>query len=180
MKLLKTLNQSFDLKSPRTYQVLIWSLLYAYVAAYILQNFASDSGASLIWVPAGIGLALLLIFGIAYWPYIFVAALVGEVAGGFSFFVSVLLAAGSTLSTVLSAYLLTRAFPFNRNLSSFVDIASLVLLSTLLGLCSGLVDATIIYEMGLAEVGQFQSIFYTWFIGDFLEQLFYSSFSGLA
>ncbi|WP_114638717.1 diguanylate cyclase [Polynucleobacter necessarius] len=71
-------------------------------------------------------------------------------------------------------HLLTRAFPFNRNLSSFVDIASLVLLSTFLGLCSGLIDATIIYKMGLAEAGQFQAIFYTWFIGDFFGAAFFT------
>ncbi|MBU3539648.1 GGDEF domain-containing phosphodiesterase [Polynucleobacter sp. UB-Tiil-W10] len=174
MNFLKTLFQSPDFKSLRTYQVLVWSLLYAYIAGYILQNFAGDSVASLIWVPAGIGLALLLNFGISYWPYLFVAAVAGEMLGGFSIFISFLLAIGSTLSCILSAYLLSKVFPFNRNLSTLVDVASLVLVSTILGLCSGLIDATIIYRSGLAGTEQFQAVFYTWFIGDFFGAAFFT------
>ena len=174
MNFLKTLFQSPDFKSLRTLQVLIWSVLYAYIAGYILRNFAGESGASLIWVPAGIGLALLLNFGISYWPYIFVAAVVGEMLGGFGLFTALMLALGSTVSCILSAYLLSKVFPFNRNLSSLLDIASLVLVSTILGLSSGLIDATIIYQSGRAEPGQFQTVFYTWFIGDFFGAAFFT------
>lgn len=174
MILVNSLSQLLDFKSQKTYQVLIWSALYAYVSGYILQNYAADSGASLIWIPAGIGLSLLLSFGLAYWPFIFVAALVGEMLGGFSFFIALLLASGSTLSGVISAFLLDRIFPFNRNISSLVDIASLVLVSLLLGLISGLIDATVIYRAGLVEPGQFQTVFYTWFIGDFFGAIFFT------
>ncbi len=87
--------------------------------------------------------------------------------GGFGLFTALMLALGSASSCILSAYLLSKVFPFNRNLSSLVDIASLILVSTILGLSSGLIDATIIYQSGRAEPGQFQSVFYTWFIGDF-------------
>lgn len=174
MKLIQTLYQHPILQSRKTVHALIWSVLYAYIAGYILKNFAGDAGASLIWVPAGIGLAILLNQGLFYWPFIFLAALAGELIGGFGFLVAIQLAMGSTIGCVCAAYLLTRAFAFNRNIASVVDIASLLLVSVVLALISGLIDATVLYRAGLIDPGQFQNVFYTWFIGDFFGAAFFT------
>lgn len=111
MKLISRFQNHPLAKNREIAYVVLWSILYAYIAGYILKNFSSSSGASIIWVPVGIGLSMLLNYGNRFWPFIFVAAVVGEVLGGFDLFIAFQLAAGSTVAAIVGSLLLHYVFP---------------------------------------------------------------------
>ena len=59
-----------------------WSIAYAGIATFLLNAFSGVVGESPIWLPAGIGLGVLLVFGLHYWPLVFIGATLGEMGGG--------------------------------------------------------------------------------------------------
>ena len=174
MNLLSRFQNHPLVKNREIASAVLWSILYAYIAGYILKNFSSSSGASMIWVPAGIGLAMLLNYGNRFWPFIFVAAIVGEVLGGFDLFISFQLAASSTLAAVIGSLLLQHVFSFNKDITSILDIASLFVVSVITALVASSLSTLLLMHAGLSENDTYLNIFYTWFVGDFFGAAFFT------
>lgn len=89
--------------------------------------------ATAIWPASGIGLAAILIFGIRYWPAIFIGAMGTslhhpEVIDFQAVMVAALIASGASLQALLGAYLLRRQRARGFDLGELSDVGNLILL----------------------------------------------------
>jgi len=91
-----------------------WLLLLA--AAYFLTARASMQLAytSFVWLPAGLGLAALLLGGLRLAPGIAVGALAAQYSAGASTPMCLLFALGGMLSALTAAWVLQRKLHFSR------------------------------------------------------------------
>jgi diguanylate cyclase (GGDEF)-like protein/PAS domain S-box-containing protein len=144
-----------------------WSIAYAGIATFLLNAFSGVVGESPIWLPAGIGLGVLLVFGLHYWPLVFIGATLGEMGGGHHVLLAMQLAAGSVLSFVLAAIILKRYFKFDVRFETLRDCASLFLVSFLAAAISSTLNIQFLILDGLIFPGNLMPIYKRWFTGDF-------------
>lgn len=89
---------------------------------------------SLIWPPAGIALAAILLFGNKYWPGVAAGSLLYTFCNGMGITVfTVASALGNTIGALLCAYLLERFVKFDPCMKRVSDVAGFVMLACLLG-----------------------------------------------
>ncbi|WP_082880832.1 PAS domain S-box protein [Methylomonas sp. DH-1] len=93
------------------------SLIYALCAKLVLTYFSTTGNVTLIWFSGGIGLAVLLLKGIRYWPGILIGATAAGLMVDDVFWLSVVIAAGNTLESVTAAWLLQHKRHFSIELS---------------------------------------------------------------
>jgi integral membrane sensor domain MASE1 len=134
-------------------------------------------GATAIWLPAGISLAVVLLRGNRVWPGIFIGAFLLNLADGLRLPVSLGTALTSTLEALLAAYLVnkfaygTRAFFKSRNVLRFVFFAAI--LST--ALCTSF-GVFFLRGGSVANWPEFLSLWRIWWIGDTLGILLLTPF----
>jgi signal transduction histidine kinase len=109
---------------------LIAALAGVYIVAGRLGLSLDPVGgfATLVWPPAGISLAALLVFGPALWPGILLGALLVNVLAGAPFGVALAIAGGNTLEAVVGADVLRRV-GFDPLLSRVRHVIGLALLA---------------------------------------------------
>ena len=124
------LTRRFNL--PDTQATLTWAarsaaLVVTYFVAGKLGLLLPAIGSliTLIWLPAGIAVAVLLRWGLAYWPGVFVASLAVNMTLAASPWLALSIAVGNTLGPVLSTLLLKYTF-FNWLLDKSRDILMLI------------------------------------------------------
>lgn len=82
------------------------ALLYAMLAKLVLTFFSDSGNVTLVWFPAGLGLATFLLGGTRYWPGIFIGAFAAGILVDDSWLISACIAVGNTLESWLGAWLL--------------------------------------------------------------------------
>jgi integral membrane sensor domain MASE1 len=92
-----------------------------------------------LWLPSGVALACLLVYGPTCWPGIMIGAVLANLATGPTLAAVVVISIGATLAPLLSWFLLTRV-GFRTELDRFRDAVALVLLGSKAGM---LVNATV-------------------------------------
>ena len=123
--------------------------------------------ASAIWIPTGIAIASLLIFGYRVWPAIFTGALLVNLTTQGSLLTSLGMAAGNTLEGILAAYLVgrfaggTAAFARASNIFRFAGVG--VVAGATVSATIGVVSLTL---GGYAPADDFGAIWFTWWLGD--------------
>jgi PAS domain S-box-containing protein len=123
--------------------------------------------ASPVWPPTGMALATLLLFGIRFWPAIFVGAFLVNITTAGSVGTSLGIATGNTLESVLGAVLVTR---FAKGRHAFDNAQDIFKFALLAGLLSTTVSATL--GVGSLALGgyvpweRFVAIWLTWWLGD--------------
>jgi diguanylate cyclase (GGDEF)-like protein/PAS domain S-box-containing protein len=83
---------------------------YALVARWVLIFSTVFGNATIMWLPGGIGLAALLVFGLRYWPFIFVGSTVAGLWMGDPLWASLAIASGNTLASLSISSLLAGAW----------------------------------------------------------------------
>lgn len=131
----------------------------------LLFNTVADN-VTLIWPPTGLALFALLVFGLRYWPWIFIAAFITNLTTNATLAACVSIAVGNTLEAVTAVYLLSRA-NFDRRLARVRDV--LLLLALAAGL-STMVSSTIgALSLSLTHIipwEAFHQAWITWWMGD--------------
>lgn len=150
----------------------IWCAIYAGTSTYLLQHFSGTTGGIPVWIPEGIGLAILLLYGWRYWPIIFIGAILGEMGGGYTFFVSVELAFGALLGSA-TAYTLLTITRFDQKLATLKDYILLIMISAFSALVSTYLNIGI-FKLGGLNVGDSLTIFTKWYLGDFFGMAFFT------
>ena len=146
-------------------------ILVAYfITAKMGLSLDAVSGfATLVWVPTGISLAALVLFGSKLWPAIFLAAALVNLTTGAPILVALGIATGNTLEAVVAAFLLTKftkilEFPsFSKDVFNFVVLAGF--LSTAI---SATIGTTSLYLGGLSQPENLINTWTAWWIGDML------------
>jgi two-component system, cell cycle sensor histidine kinase and response regulator CckA len=108
-----------------------------YFVGGLLGNASSfmNGEVSLVWPPAGIALAVLLLFGYKFWPGVFCGAvlLTSLQSGKPHGFFTIATAIGNTMGAVICAYLLDRFVRFKPALERVRDVVGFFLLACVLG-----------------------------------------------
>lgn len=131
--------------------------------------------ASLIWPPAGISLAALLVFGYRAWPGIFVGAFFTELGLGLPGGAAAFIAIGNTMEALAGCYLLRHIPGFDLALTRLRDLLALVVLaagvSTFIGAS---VAAITLYGFDLIGSDILALVFRNWWMGDALSCLLFT------
>lgn len=147
------------------------------IAAYILTartglSFDAVAGfASLVWPPTGIALAALLLFGVRFWPSIFIAAMVTVLLRGGSVPVALAIAVGNTAEAFVGATILRRKH-FDVRLESVRDVVNLVVFGAVFStLISAVIAAATLWLAGTIDVNRLVDLWATWWIGHMVADL---------
>lgn len=152
--------------------VTLWSIAYAVICAFLLKYYSGEAGASPVWIPAGIGLGVLLIYGYRYWPFIFLGAIIGEMGGGHHFWMATLLAAGSTTGFLTAVFLLKKFLRFRGELDSLGEYLSLLVISVIAALISTSINIQFLVWGDLLPANNSMAVFQKWFTGDYFGMAF--------
>jgi two-component system, cell cycle sensor histidine kinase and response regulator CckA len=129
--------------------------------------FARTEGhVSLIWPPAGIALAVMLLVGLGVWPGIWVGALAVSLFAGTGWTASLGIASGRTLAAVLATLFLQRVAGFDPRLGRVRDVVAFTLGGVLAASVSALSGATSLYVTGSASLEALPAITAHWWIGN--------------
>lgn len=102
---------------------------------------------SIIWLPAGIGLAALIIFDKKLWPGIFIGMLGASLLTGQAFIVALGLAFGSTIEAYIGATLLKQT-SFEKTFHQLSDVAIFVICAVAIGPLVGSTITSAILDTG--------------------------------
>ena len=141
-----------------------------FVTARIGLTIDAVSGfAALVWPPAGIALAGIVILGYRFWPAITLGALTVNFVTGAPLLVAAGIGIGNTLEALVGAYGLKRIIGFQNSLERVKDVMGLVVLAAIL---STMVSATIgvasLWLGGIVSAAAFESTWIAWWVGDML------------
>ncbi|HEU5438973.1 MAG TPA: MASE1 domain-containing protein [Ktedonobacterales bacterium] len=127
--------------------------------------------ATLVWVPSGLAVAALFLWGYAWWPAITLGAFLVNILTGAPWFVAVGISIGNTLEALICAMLLRRGH-VRPALDSLHDVLVLVLLAAP---TSALVSATLgvgsLRLGGIIGWSMVPMIWSTWWLGDVISML---------
>src|SRR3954451_5228104 len=137
-----------------------------YVAGRIGLRLAYLNGAvAALWAPAGLGLAVLFLYGLRLWPGIVIGDLwlgdystpVATVAGQ---------TVGNTLALVLAAVLLRRLTGGRGELDRIVDVLALVACALVAAVVSAAFGPTALRLGDVIATDELASVYRTWTLGD--------------
>src|SRR3954447_16484592 len=137
-----------------------------YVAGRIgLELAYLDGAVAALWPPAGLGLAVLFVFGIRLWPGVVIGDLL---LGDFSTPLATVLAqtAGNTVALVVAALVLRRLTAGRGDLARVVDVLALVACAVVAAVISAAVGPLALRLGGVIDSGELWSVVRTWVLGD--------------
>ncbi|MEO8089543.1 MAG: PAS domain S-box protein, partial [Gemmatimonadales bacterium] len=121
-----------------------------------------------VWPPAGLALAVLLLFGLRLWPGIFAGALIANALMGLPAAATIAIASGNTMAAVCGAYALRR-LGFQPSVSRVRDALGLLGLGAL---CAPVIAATIgtlsLHLIAGVPADRSVALWYNWWSGDAL------------
>jgi PAS domain S-box-containing protein len=121
------------------------------VALFSLPSGAT--AAALVWLPAGVGLAMILLLGFRGWPFLVLADLVLLLGSDLPPAVQMASMAGQLLASLLGAWLL-QSTGFQLSLQRMRDVLGLVLLGALVStLPASLLRGVLLQQYGLVSAG---------------------------
>jgi len=145
---------------------------YYFAGSWGLHFSASIQGSTLIWMPAGIALAALLLFGPWVAPAIFIGqfciamSIDGWGAGG-NAWSWVLTASGNVCEGLLSWYLLRHVMSFDRRIERLSDAVAIVFIAAPLAPFVGaVVAACALCATGVQPWSMFWNVAAVWYVGD--------------
>src|SRR2546428_6385137 len=149
-------------------EILALFAIYFSTARLGLSLDAVSRFATLVWLPSGLAVAALLLFGYRLWPGILLGAFLVNLFNGAPPVVAVGIGIGNTLEALVGTYLLKR-HGFSHALDRLRDVLLLVLLAIPL---STIISATLgVSSLLVGKVISFSSYYPTWrawWIGDMI------------
>ena len=157
-------------------EIVLLFAIYFGTARFGLSLNAVSGFATLVWLPSGIGVAALLLFGYRLWPGILLGAFLVNLFNGAPLFVAIGIGIGNTLESLVGSFLLKR-YGFSYALDHLRDVFLLVLLAMP---TSALISATIgVTSLLLGRVialSSYVSTWSAWWIGDMISILIVTPF----
>lgn len=152
-------------------------LLYVGSAFIGYELVLDSSGVSLIWPPAGVGIALVLMRGLSRLPVIFAGAVVVYLLAGGGFPGALVTASGYTLAAALTALTLNRFMGFRVNLATLKDACAFTVVAVvLLPLVSALAGALTLCCLESVGTESFAVLLGKHWIGDVVGILVFAPF----
>src|SRR6476659_6267966 len=138
-----------------------------FTLAYLGLRLASvNPSATPIWVPTGLAIAAVLLWGHRITPAVFIAAfLINQLTAG-SIFTSIAIAGGNTLEAVTAGYLVRHWAEGEQVFDTPTGVAKFTLISLAATMVSATIGVSSLTLAGYAEVSSFISVWLTWGLGD--------------
>ena len=162
---------------PRTETTRNWAIraatLVGVAAGYFVLAQLSFRSASVhpvvasVWPPAGLALALLVLFGKRIWPGIFLGVLLANAAQGLPWAATSVIAVGNTLAAIAGARFL-REFRFEKQLHRVRDALLLLAAAVLSPVIAAIIGTASLYFAAGVQLSQLLPIGLTWWSGDAL------------
>ena len=161
------------IKSPFLYswsdvcKVIGLTLLYAESIHVVIGYLTADGLISIIWIPSGIGFAMLLRLGQKLWPAIFIGAATAYLLSGYSVGLAAAVVCSNTCEPLLGCYLLKRDSRFDPELKSLRDFKVFVLVAAVSAAVAALIGVTAL-EVSASPPESFWRALRLWWMGNFL------------
>lgn len=140
--------------------------VYLAAAALGLSLAGTHGNVSLVWPPAGIAIAALVLGGSRLWPGVALGAFVANALTGVSLGTAAGIAAGNTLEAVLGVWLLRRA-GFRPALDRVADVLALLGLAAAVSTtASATIGVASLCAGGSAEWTAYGTLWWQWWLGD--------------
>jgi signal transduction histidine kinase/CheY-like chemotaxis protein len=149
--------------------IFLVGLIYFGAARYGWILAAAPTGVSPFWPPAGIALALLIMWGRHVWPGILLGALAADVSLGLSGRSILVGALANTIEPLAAATLLAKWPGFDSRLERPRDLTALLLSAVFAALIGALIGTTGLWLAGISHpktVAAFVTRMSTWWLGD--------------
>lgn len=146
--------------------------VYFITALLGLSLEAVNNFAALIWLPSGISLAVLLIFGFKLWPGIVLGAFLANFLNGAPFFSALGISLGNTLEPLIAAVILRKFFDFRNSLDRLKDVLGLIIFGALLcTMISATFGVASLYLGGVINTANLTTTWMAWWVGDSISNL---------
>lgn len=150
-------------------KLIVLSLAYALVARWVLNYATVYGNATIMWLPGGLGLAVLLRLGRRYWSFIFIGATLAGLWIGDPLWSSLTIAGGNTLESLCIAGLLTgRWHNFDPQLNKAGDFLHLIIATMAGTLISALVGPMTLLALDFIDAGDLPGQIVQWWQSDVL------------
>lgn len=150
----------------------ILAAVYFWTAKFGLMMDAVSGFATLVWPPAGISLAALLLFGLRLWPGVALGAFLINYSAGAPALAAFGMALGNTLEALAGAYWLQQKIGFRNSMDRLRDVLGLV---TMAAVVSTMISATVgvssLWMSGVVSPASFRSTWMAWWLGDMMGDL---------
>ncbi len=123
--------------------------------------------AATVWVPTGIALASVLIFGVSVLPAIFAGALIADIWSGLSPVAALGVAAGNVVAAFVGAWLVrrfargVRAFERPRHVFVFVGVVTLIAAPI-----AAAIGVTVLLSTGKIAAADLETVWTSWWMSD--------------
>ena len=138
---------------------------YFVLAQLGFRNASIHPVVASVWPPAGLALALLVLFGERIWPGIFLGVLLANVAQGLPWAATAVIAIGNTLAGLAGARFL-REFRFETQLHRVRDALLLLAAAILSPVIAAIIGTASLYFAAGVQLSQLLPIGLTWWSGD--------------
>ncbi len=131
------------------------ALFYALLARLVLTVSTANGNATIFWIPGGLALAALLVWGWKYWPAVFLGGLSAGLMVDDTPVVSFFLASGNTLETLFAAWLFHKFLGEKLHLNQPRDFFYLALVAIASSVISALIGP---FTLLMAEYLTWQTV----------------------
>ena len=149
-------------------QVALLAAVYWATAWIGLHYVTIGHSVSLVWPPAGIAFAALVLVGPRIWPGVTIGAFLANVLTPVPLFAAAGIALGNTGEALLAAVILRRAAGFRPHLEQPRHLRVLLLAAAIGALVAALVGVAALYSTGALAPNQVLTALPTWWAGDML------------
>lgn len=142
-------------------------LVYVLLARISLGFTTIRDTVTILWIPGGVSLAVLLIYGRKFWPAIVVGEYASNLLAGQTLITSGFITIGATLEPLLGAWLLTRNGRFDASMQRLEDFFRLLLLAGWVSPGVSAVNGVIaLFAAGILTAEMIPSSVLNWWLGD--------------
>ena len=122
--------------------------------------------AAIVWLPAGVAIAVLYLAGIRFWPGVLIGDLLANDYGALPVGSAIGQTAGNMIEVIGTAVLLRRLVPRGSPLDSVGGLGRLVAAIMAGTLVSATVGTLSLWLGGVVETGELTTVWRTWWLGD--------------
>lgn len=152
----------------------IINFLVIFLSYFLTVRLGSTT---LLWLPSGISLALLLIMGFRFWPAITLGAFAANSLAGISLPQAAIISITNTLEGLTGFYLLKRIVNFRNSLDKLKDVLWLIFLAGIVSTAIGAILGTSgLLFTRMIELSEYFPFFLTWWTGDIASSLIVTPF----
>lgn len=128
--------------------------------------------ATLIWLPSGISLATLMIWGVKFWPIITLGAIVAGFWSGVPILTAAGISIGNTLQSLLAVHLLRNFFAIKNSLEKLRDVIIFIIIAGALAVSmNAAISVSILFLSKIVTASSLFETWMAWIVGNMISNL---------